>query len=129
MRFVLAGRDLRDYGSQGEQRTAILALVLAERAWRAREGGAIPLLLLDDVMSELDESRRRALMGLLSGEGQTVLTTTDLHYFSPEELSRMTVVELGAGGASGGDAARDDDAPAGRSTSPGDGAGPGGGAA
>lgn len=96
VRFLLAGRDLRDYGSQGEQRTAILALVLAERTWRAQEGGAIPLLLLDDVMSELDESRRRALMSMLSGEGQAVLTTTDLHYFTAEELSRMTVVELGA---------------------------------
>jgi DNA replication and repair protein RecF len=96
VRFLLEGRDLRDYGSQGEQRTAVLALLLAERAWQAHEGGgAVPMLLLDDVMSELDAVRRRALMGLLAGGGQTVLTTTDLHYFTPEELTGLTVVELG----------------------------------
>jgi len=95
VRFLLDGRDLRDYGSQGEQRTAVLALLLAERAWQAQEGGVVPMLLLDDVMSELDAIRRRALMGLLAGGGQTVLTTTDLHYFTPEELERLTVVELG----------------------------------
>jgi len=95
VRFLLDGRDLRDYGSQGEQRTAVLALLLAERAWLALEGGNVPVMLLDDVMSELDEVRRRALMRLLSGGGQTVLTTTDLHYFSPEELAGLTVVELG----------------------------------
>ena len=95
VRFLLDGRDLRDYGSQGEQRTAVLALLLAERAWRAQEGGVVPMLLLDDVMSELDADRRRALMGLLAGGGQTVLTTTDLHYFTPEELAGLTVVGLG----------------------------------
>jgi DNA replication and repair protein RecF len=95
MRFLLDGRDLRDYGSQGEQRTAVLALLLAERAWRAQEGGVVPMLLLDDVMSELDADRRRALMGLLAGSGQTVLTTTDLHYFTTEELAGLTVVGLG----------------------------------
>ena len=95
VRFLLDGRDLRDYGSQGEQRTAVLALLLAERAWRAQEGGVVPVLLLDDVMSELDGDRRRALMGLLAGAGQTVLTTTDLHYFTPEELAGLTVVDLG----------------------------------
>lgn len=95
VRFLLDGRDLRDYGSQGEQRTAVLALLLAERAWQAQEGGVVPMLLLDDVMSELDAARRRALMGLLVGGGQTVLTTTDLHYFTSEELAGLTVVELG----------------------------------
>jgi DNA replication and repair protein RecF len=95
MRFLLDGRDLRDYGSQGEQRTAVLALLLAERAWQAQEGGVVPMLLLDDVMSELDSVRRRALMGLLTGAGQTVLTTTDLHYFTSEELAGLRMVELG----------------------------------
>lgn len=95
MRFLLDGRDLRDYGSQGEQRTAVLALLLAERAWQAQEGGVVPMLLLDDVMSELDAVRRRALMGLLTGAGQTVLTTTDLHYFTSEELAGLKMVELG----------------------------------
>lgn len=97
LRFTLGGRDLRHYGSQGEQRTALLALLLAERAWISeRTNGRPPLLLLDDVMSELDHRRRRALVSVLQREGQTVVTTTDLHYFTSEELATMTVVELRA---------------------------------
>ena len=57
------------------------------------------MLLLDDVMSELDGARRRALMGLLTGGGQTVLTTTDLHYFTPAELAGLTVVRVGEVGS------------------------------
>src|SRR5206468_3486189 len=53
------GRELRAYGSQGEQRLALLALLLAERSVLARERGAAPLMLLDDVMSELDAERRQ----------------------------------------------------------------------
>ncbi len=95
LRFVLADRDVREYGSQGEQRTVLLALLLAEAEWLAVEGGRAPLLLLDDVMSELDHERRRALLGLLSGGGQTVITTTTLDYFAPEELERARVVRIG----------------------------------
>lgn len=71
------GRELRAYGSQGEQRIALLSLLLAERAVLAEERGAPPLLLLDDVMSELDETRRGLLVERL-GEGQALLTTTEL---------------------------------------------------
>ena len=65
LRFALADRDVREYGSQGEQRTVLLALLLAEAEWLTTERGRAPLLLLDDVMSELDHDRRRALLGLL----------------------------------------------------------------
>jgi DNA replication and repair protein RecF len=71
-------RDLRAYGSQGEQRLGLLALLLAERAVLGRERGAPPLLLLDDVMSELDAGRRERLLARVWEPGQTVLTTTDL---------------------------------------------------
>jgi DNA replication and repair protein RecF len=71
------GRDLRAYGSQGEQRLALLALLLAERAALQDERGAPPLLLLDDVMSELDADRRERLVERLR-VGQSVVTTTDL---------------------------------------------------
>src|SRR5947199_118551 len=71
------GRELRAYGSQGEQRLALLALLLAEREVLAAERGAPPLILLDDVMSELDADRRALLVERL-GEGQSVITTTDL---------------------------------------------------
>jgi DNA replication and repair protein RecF len=74
---ILAGdRDLRTYGSQGEQRSAVLALVLAEAEMLAQRTGSSPLVLLDDVLSELDEERRRALADLLSGLEQAVVTTT-----------------------------------------------------
>jgi DNA replication and repair protein RecF len=75
---VREGRELRVYGSQGEQRLALLALLLAERAVLARERGRTPLMLLDDVMSELDGTRRELLAGELSAGGQSVIATTDL---------------------------------------------------
>jgi DNA replication and repair protein RecF len=71
------GRELRAYGSRGEQRLALLALLLAERAALEEERGAPPLLLLDDVMSELDAGRRERLTERLR-VGQSVVTTTDL---------------------------------------------------
>ena len=71
------GRELRAYGSQGEQRLALLALLLAERAALHDERGAPPLLLLVDVMSELDADRRERLVERLR-VGQSVVTTTDL---------------------------------------------------
>lgn len=75
------GRDLRAYGSQGQQRLALLALLLAERETIAASRDAPPLMLLDDVMSELDRDRREALTELLrSGGGQSVVTTTDLDH-------------------------------------------------
>jgi DNA replication and repair protein RecF len=75
------GHELRAYGSQGQQRLALLALLLAEREAIAASRRARPILLLDDVMSELDSERRRALVELLrSGGGQAVITTTDLDH-------------------------------------------------
>lgn len=76
LRVAAEGRDLRTYGSQGEQRTAVLALVLAEAAALTDRAGAPPLVLLDDVLSELDADRRLALAEIVSGGGQTVITTT-----------------------------------------------------
>jgi DNA replication and repair protein RecF len=94
LRLLRDGLDMRECASQGEQRTAVLALVLAE--WeQVLAGAAAPLLLLDDVMSELDESRRRRLVAFTRRGGQTVVTTTDLRYFSQDELERATVVDLG----------------------------------
>jgi DNA replication and repair protein RecF len=76
-----AGRELRAYGSQGQQRLALLALLLAERERIAIHRRSPPLMLLDDVMSELDQVRRQALVELLrSVEGQSVISTTDLEH-------------------------------------------------
>ncbi len=69
-------RDLRSYGSQGEQRLAVLALLLAEAESLAERRGGPPLLLFDDVLSELDRTRREALVALLPPGGQTLMTST-----------------------------------------------------
>ena len=70
--------DLRLYGSQGEQRTAAIALRLAVRDLVEHTMGEPPILLLDDVLSELDENRRRGLVDAVSGSDQIILTGTDL---------------------------------------------------
>ena len=74
----LAGRSLRRYGSQGQQRTALLALLFAERRALIDSGRPPPLMLLDDVTSELDPDRRRLLIEhLADGGGQTLATATE----------------------------------------------------
>jgi DNA replication and repair protein RecF len=74
-------RDLRGFGSQGEQRIAVLALLLAEAEVIADLRKAPPLLLLDDVFSELDEHRREKLLASLPPRAQTILTATErAHY-------------------------------------------------
>ena len=75
-----AGRPLRAYGSQGQQRLGLLALLFAERDGLLDARGRPPLMLLDDVMSELDSARRERLVELLTGGGQAVITTTDLEH-------------------------------------------------
>jgi len=76
IRLEAGGRELRSFGSQGEQRVAVLALVLAEAKALAERTGSHPLVLLDDVLSELDEARRLSLAELLGEAGQTIVTAT-----------------------------------------------------
>jgi DNA replication and repair protein RecF len=74
---ILAGqRDLRGFGSQGEQRLSVLSLLLAEADVLAERGDPPPLLLLDDVLSELDPDRRRILAERIARRGQTLVTST-----------------------------------------------------
>jgi DNA replication and repair protein RecF len=70
-------RELRSFGSQGEQRLAVLALLLAEAELIVERRGIPPLLLLDDVLSELDPSRRRILAARVASAGQALITATD----------------------------------------------------
>ena len=88
------GRDLRLFGSQGEQRAAVLALLIAEQQLAAARTGEQGALFLDDVMSELDDARRRLLVRILSSAGQVIITTTNRHYFTEDELAEATVIEL-----------------------------------
>jgi DNA replication and repair protein RecF len=77
LEIARVGRALRRYGSQGEQRLALLALLLAERDALAARRSRPPLLLFDDVMSELDDARRARLARELRGGGQAILTATE----------------------------------------------------
>jgi DNA replication and repair protein RecF len=92
------GRELRRYGSQGEQRLALLALLLAERERLAQVREDIPLLLLDDVLSELDHDRRRHLLELVQRRGQTVLTATERTQI-PELDRAPAVITVTPGGS------------------------------
>jgi DNA replication and repair protein RecF len=91
------GRELRSYGSQGEQRMALLALLLAERDALAALRDATPLLLLDDVMSELDPARRERLVERVTGSGQSVVTTTDLAHVPGADRHGVARIEVSAG--------------------------------
>jgi DNA replication and repair protein RecF len=92
--FTSNAADLRAYGSQGQQRLALLAVLLAERQAITASRDATPLMLLDDVMSELDRVRRDALVEVLRTGGQAVITTTDLEHVpgaTDEAVARLVV--------------------------------------
>jgi DNA replication and repair protein RecF len=74
LKLSSGGRALRRYGSQGQQRAALLALLFAERESLLAARQVVPLLLLDDVMSELDPDRRRRLVERLAGDGQALIS-------------------------------------------------------
>jgi DNA replication and repair protein RecF len=93
VRLVAAGRDLRSFGSQGEQRLTVLSLLLAEVELLSVERGVRPLLLLDDVLSELDPGRRRLLAARVAAGGQALVTATDASFLplEPEQLLEVTL--------------------------------------
>ncbi len=91
------GRELRAYGSQGQQRLALLALLLAERSAIAATRDAMPVMLLDDVMSELDRERRTRLVSLLRAGGQSVITATDLDHVPGATEADVTRLAVGEG--------------------------------
>jgi DNA replication and repair protein RecF len=79
----VAGRDLRRYGSQGQQRLGLLSLLLAERDVLAGVRATSPVMLLDDVLSELDPERRARLLRTLAGPGQALISTADARTLPP----------------------------------------------
>jgi DNA replication and repair protein RecF len=91
LRFLVGGVDMCTYGSRGQQRTISISLKLAEMELIRAKTSEEPILLLDDVMSELDEERRRYLMEAIHGDQQVIVTTTDLDYFAPSFLERAAV--------------------------------------
>jgi DNA replication and repair protein RecF len=97
LQLLLEGAALRTYGSQGQQRAALLALLFAERGLLAERRGRPPLMLLDDVMSELDASRRELLADLLRSGGQAVITATELEHVPGSALSDGGLVRVESG--------------------------------
>jgi DNA replication and repair protein RecF len=97
LQLLHGGESLRAYGSQGQQRAAVLALLFTERDLLASERGRPPLMLLDDVMSELDAPRRERLAELLRAGGQAVLTATDRTHVPLGEHDGVSFVEVDAG--------------------------------
>ncbi|MDY6877038.1 MAG: DNA replication/repair protein RecF [Chloroflexota bacterium] len=89
--------DLGTFGSRGQQRTAVLALKLAELEWMQARTGAAPVLLLDEVLAELDAARRRYLLAQIDSVEQALLTATDPEMFSAEFRERAVMMEIQGG--------------------------------
>ena len=97
LRVLLEGQEARAYASQGQQRTAVVSLKLAEAALVARRTGERPVLLLDDVLSELDGERRAALLRQVAGEGQVIITSVEAGPFPPELMANSMVWTVSEG--------------------------------
>ena len=94
--LTVNGINLRTFGSQGQQRTGVLSLKLAELEFLRSETGEYPILLLDDVMSELDVKRRQQLLHFIRRERiQTLITATDAAYFPAEGMGQYYHVRSG----------------------------------
>ncbi len=89
--------DLGTFGSRGQQRTAVLALKLAELEWMHERTGEAPVLLLDEVLAELDTDRRRYLLAQIDSVEQALLTATDPEMFSAEFRERAVMMEVRGG--------------------------------
>lgn len=95
--FIVNDRNVAVYGSQGQQRTAALAVKLAEIDLMKQETGEYPVLLLDDVLSELDDSRQTHLLKAIQDKVQTFLTTTSLDGIAREIIQAPNVLRVQAG--------------------------------
>ena len=97
LRLLHAREPLRGFGSQGQQRAGLLALLFAERDLLAAERDRPPLMLLDDVMSELDATRRALLADLLRDSGQGVVTATELEHVPGHDGPDVVVLTVAGG--------------------------------
>lgn len=89
--LMFGGRSLRRYGSQGQQRLALLALLFAEREALRRARRQLPVMLLDDVMSELDPDRRARLVALLEAGGQALITATEAAHVPTADAFELVI--------------------------------------
>jgi DNA replication and repair protein RecF len=97
LHVLVDGKDVRQYGSQGEQRTAALALRVAEFTLLQNLFGEPPVLLLDDILSELDRTRRNALLDHLAPIAQVIVTTTDVDAIGLPEHAHVQIYRVTQG--------------------------------
>lgn len=101
--IYLNGRYAQDFASQGQQRTIILSLKLAEIEWMYQLTGEYPVLLLDDVLSELDDIRQHILINSIENRVQTFLTTASIEGINLDKLNKTTIYHIKAGQVIKGD--------------------------
>ena len=92
--FLLDGKDLSLYGSQGQNRSAILSLKLSEVFLFKEKDDDYPILLLDDIFSELDVEKRNRLVKYIMDDVQTIITTTDIHMIDEVLVSKAKVFNV-----------------------------------
>ncbi len=97
LRFISNKLDLGDFGSRGQGRTAVLSMKMAEVQWMRSKTGEWPVLLLDEILSELDPQRRSDLLKVVEEVEQSLLTSADLAMFETEFVSRQEVWTLETG--------------------------------
>jgi DNA replication and repair protein RecF len=97
LRFFANGLDLGEYGSRGQQRTAVLALKLAQAEWMREHTGEAPVLLLDEVLAELDPNRRQCLLRFIARANQVIITTTDMQRLDQASLTGAMFLRVCAG--------------------------------
>ncbi|HSI68226.1 MAG TPA: DNA replication/repair protein RecF [Planococcus sp. (in: firmicutes)] len=97
LHFFVNGYDIQTYGSQGQQRTTALSLKLAEIELIKQEVGEAPVLLLDDVLSELDDYRQSHLLNTIQGSVQTFVTTTSVEGIQHETIQNARLFEVSKG--------------------------------
>ncbi len=102
VQFEIEGRDTALYGSRGQQRTVVATLKLAEVSLLVDKTGEDPILLLDDILSELDETRRRRVMKTALASQQTILTTTDLDRIDENVRAQARLLRVEGGMLVGG---------------------------
>jgi len=95
--FTLDNNDLKSFGSQGQQRIAVLAIKLAEIEIFKNYSKTTPILLLDDVFSELDDQKKNNLLKYINSDIQTIITTTDLENIDKKiiDVSKIFKIENG----------------------------------
>lgn len=94
LEFLINGENIKNFGSQGQQRMAILAIKLSEISIFNNYKGTMPILLLDDVFSELDKRKKNNLLKYINNDMQTIITTTDLNNISKKIRDKSKLIEI-----------------------------------